>query len=91
MAHRGLHSHRLPENTLGAFGAAIEAGFPIELDVQLTADDQMVVHHDTDLRRLSDRPQRVRELTLEQLRQVRIGGTDQHPPGLVETLEFIDG
>jgi glycerophosphoryl diester phosphodiesterase len=91
VAHRGLHSEGVPENTLAAFAAAVAAGRPIELDVQLTADDRMVVHHDTDLRRLSGRAEKVRDLTVQQLREVRIGGTDQHPPGLVETLEFIDG
>ncbi len=91
VAHRGLHSVHAPENTLAAFDAAIEAGLPIELDVQLTADDEMVVHHDTDLARLSDRPERIRELTVEQLRDIRIAGTDQHPPTLTETLDFIDG
>lgn len=91
VAHRGLHSHDVPENTLAAFEAAIEAGLPIELDVQLTADDALVVHHDTDLRRLSGRPERVRDLSVRQLRDVRIADTDQHPPGLSETLEFIGG
>ncbi len=47
-AHRGLHddNHSVPENSLAAFGRAVEAGYGIELDVQLTADHVLVVHHD---------------------------------------------
>lgn len=91
VAHRGLHSEGVPENTLAAFGAAIDAGLPIELDVQLTADDAMVVYHDADLQRLSERPERVRDVTVEQLRDMRVRGSDQHPPSLAETLDFVNG
>ncbi|MDD3214926.1 MAG: glycerophosphodiester phosphodiesterase family protein [Eubacteriales bacterium] len=47
-AHRGLHdgNHAIPENSLAAFRRAVEAGYGIELDVQLTADHQLIVHHD---------------------------------------------
>ncbi|TLP93265.1 glycerophosphodiester phosphodiesterase [Nesterenkonia salmonea] len=91
VAHRGLHGDGRPENTLAAFEAAVQAGLPIELDVQLTADHKMVVHHDTDLKRLSGRDERVRDMTVDQLRNIRIAGTDQHPPSLSETLDYIDG
>ncbi|WP_157984029.1 glycerophosphodiester phosphodiesterase family protein [Nesterenkonia muleiensis] len=100
VAHRGLHSvpagadapgGGIPENTLAAFDAAVEAGFPIELDVQLSADDQAVVFHDRDLLRLCGSPEPVRTLRVDQLREHRVAGTDQHPPSLAETLEFIAG
>ena len=47
-AHRGLHdgNHLVPENSLAAFARAVEASYGIELDVQLTADRQLIVHHD---------------------------------------------
>ena len=46
IGHRGAAGLR-PENTLAAFSKACELGLDgIELDVQLTADHQMVVHHD---------------------------------------------
>ena len=47
-AHRGLHdgNHQVPENSLAAFRRAVEAGYGIELDVQLTADQKLIVHHD---------------------------------------------
>lgn len=46
-AHRGGAMHR-PENTMGAFRHAVELGADVlELDMVMTADDQLVVHHDT--------------------------------------------
>ncbi|MGB1015550.1 MAG: glycerophosphodiester phosphodiesterase family protein, partial [Nannocystaceae bacterium] len=46
IAHRGLHSDDAPENSLPAFAAAIAAGYAIELDVRLLADETVVVFHD---------------------------------------------
>lgn len=46
-AHRGLHQgESVPENSMAAFSRAVEAGYGIELDVQLTADGHLVVFHD---------------------------------------------
>ena len=50
-AHRGLHDETLPENSMGAFRAALEAGYGIELDVHLTADGNLAVIHDSSLQR----------------------------------------
>ena len=52
-AHRGLHDNRTPapENSLAAFRLAREADYGSELDVHLSADGQLVVIHDSDLRR----------------------------------------
>ncbi len=44
-----------PENSPAAIRAAIEAGYGIEMDVQLTADDRAMVFHDYDLERLTAR------------------------------------
>lgn len=53
-AHRGLHdgNHQVAENSLEAFRRAMETGYGMELDVQLTADDQLVVFHDKNLKRV---------------------------------------
>ncbi|WEV65247.1 MULTISPECIES: glycerophosphodiester phosphodiesterase family protein [unclassified Bifidobacterium] len=59
-----------PENSLAAFAAACEAGYGIELDLQLTADDRVVVAHDPDLLRVAGCPQRVADLTYDQLRHI---------------------
>lgn len=56
-----------PENSLAAFAAACEAGYGIELDLQLSADGQIVVIHDATLQRVAGDPRNVRDLTYEQL------------------------
>ena len=54
-AHRGLHDNTgdAPENSMEAFRRAVEAGYGIELDVQLTADGVPVVFHDFTLCRVA--------------------------------------
>lgn len=93
IAHRGLHnlSAGIPENSLGAFDAAIQRMLPIEFDVRLTEDGQAVVFHDENLNRLTgiDRP--VAATTLHEMQSLRIAGTDQRPPSLADALDFIDG
>jgi glycerophosphoryl diester phosphodiesterase len=53
IAHRGLHETNKPENSIPAFKAAIEHGYPIELDIQLCADDIIVVFHDYNIERMT--------------------------------------
>src|SRR6201991_738021 len=56
VAHRGLHdiSRGIVENMPGAVQAAIAGNFAIEVDIQLTADGEAMVHHDDALGRLTE-------------------------------------
>ncbi len=58
-AHRGLHdnSGEAPENSMAAFKKAVDAGYGIELDVQLTKDGVPVVFHDFTLERVARYPE----------------------------------
>ena len=68
-AHRGF-SGNYPENTMLAFKKAAEAGCDgIELDVQLTKDDVLVVIHDGTIDRVTDGTGRVVEYTYEELKK----------------------
>src|SRR5690349_25553 len=49
IAHRGLHDRERPENTCAAFEAALARDYPIELDVHVLPDGEVVVFHDDDL------------------------------------------
>ncbi|MBR2778939.1 MAG: glycerophosphodiester phosphodiesterase [Firmicutes bacterium] len=92
VAHRGLFDNRtVPENSLPAFARAVEAGFPIELDVQLTADDRLVVFHDASLKRVCGDPRKVCEVPFEELEQLRLLGTEERIPLFEEVLELIGG
>lgn len=92
IAHRGLHSlPDAPENSLRAFAAAIEAGHPIELDARLLADGNVAVFHDNDLHRLTGAAGAVKDRTTEEIRPLRLLGTDEHIPLFSETLAFVAG
>ncbi len=93
LAHRGLHSRdkAVPENSLEAFRLAAEAGYGIELDVQLTKDGQVVVFHDETLDRVCGVPGRVDEFTLAQLQQLSLCGTEQRIPLFSQVLETVGG
>lgn len=92
IAHRGLHGgSRVPENSRPAFEAAAEAGFPIELDLQLSADDQLVVHHDPKLGRLTGQTGAVRRHSLADLRRMQIAGGPHTIMSFAELLELVDG
>lgn len=56
-----------PENSLASFAAACEAGYGIELDIQLSRDGRVVVVHDIDLMRVAGDPRRVKDLTYAEL------------------------
>lgn len=67
-AHRGASGYA-PENTLAAFQKAVDLGADgVELDIQLTQDDQIVVIHDETIDRTSDGKGWVKDYTLEELR-----------------------
>ncbi|MGB9382314.1 glycerophosphodiester phosphodiesterase [Candidatus Binatus sp.] len=73
IAHRGA-SGTFPENTVSAFGAAIDAGADMcELDVQLTRDGAVVVIHDDTVDRTTDGKGEVAALTLEEIKRLDAG------------------
>ncbi len=90
IAHRGLHSATVPENSMAAFEAAVDKGYIIELDAQLTQDNQVVVLHDNDLNRMLGVDKKITEITYEDLQDYTITGSDQKIPLLSEVLDMID-
>ena len=72
-AHRGA-SARAPENTLAAFGAALEDGAElVELDVHLTRDGRLAVIHDAETQRTTGTAGVVAELSMSELRRLDAG------------------
>lgn len=90
-AHRGLHGPGVPENSLAAFQAALEAGYGVELDVHLLADGNMAVIHDSKLIRTTGAEGRIEELTTEELKNYRLEGTEETIPTFREILELFAG
>ena len=93
IAHRGLFSPELgvPENSLAAFRRAVDHGFGMELDVQLTSDDVLVVFHDDSLERMCGVKKNLRDCTWDQLQQLRLAGTGHRIPRFSEVLDAVAG
>ncbi len=89
-AHRGLHDAEKPENSLAAFRAAVAHGYGAELDVHLTADDRLVVFHDNSTGRICGQDLHIEESTLEQLRTLRLCGSEEYIPELHEVLALFE-
>ena len=91
VAHRGLHSPEsgVPENSMKAYAAAIENGYPIEMDIQLTKDNVLVCFHDDTLSRMTGVDAFVRDKTFEEVRAMRLAGTDEIIPTFDEFLAFV--
>jgi glycerophosphoryl diester phosphodiesterase len=90
-AHRGLHGPGVPENSLAAFRAAIDAGAGVECDVRLSADGKVVVFHDHDLRRLCASALAVEATAAAALTKQRLFDTGEHIPLLRDLLETVSG
>jgi len=93
IAHRGLHDARagVIENTLSAAARAAERGFAIEVDLLLSADEEVVVFHDDTLDRLTTATGRVDRRTMAELRAIPITGTTDRIPSLDDLLRTVDG
>ena len=93
LAHRALHdvSDGRPENSRTAIRAALDAGYGIEIDLQLSADGQAMVFHDYDLGRLTDAKGPVNARTAAELAQIPLKGGSEGIPTLKEVLELING
>lgn len=86
IAHRGF-SLTVPENTLAAFQAALDAGADIlETDVHLSKDGHVVISHDPDLTRLLGVSGLVSDFTAKELASMDLGGGHGFPT-LVDALE----
>lgn len=93
VAHRGLHDRArgIIENMPGAMHAAIAGNFSIEVDVQLTADGEAMVHHDDALGRLTDGSGPLLAKTAAELKQITFKDTPERMMSLGDLLALIDG
>ncbi len=74
IAHRAGGSEG-PENTVAGIDAAVDAGaWGAEIDVQRTRDGAYVICHDTTFARVAGVPRRPSEMTLAEIRELRVTG-----------------
>lgn len=92
-AHRGLHDNEsnAPENSMTAFQKAVDAGYGIEMDVQVTKDKIPVVFHDFTLERVCGQSGKVCDYTFEELQQFRLCKSEEKIPRFEDVLKLIDG
>ena len=92
-AHRGIHNKKCgrPENSLSAIQMAVDLHYGIEIDVQLTKDNKVVVFHDFDLKRVCGIDKKVCDLTYEELTKYHLLDTKEQIPLLSQVLEIVDG
>jgi len=91
-AHRGLHTEdqQIPENSIPAFKAARGEGYGVELDVQLSKDEKVVVFHDDDLKRVCGIDARVNSKDWSELSTLTLFDTQEHIPLFTDVLEVLD-
>jgi len=93
IAHRGLHDRArgVLENMPAAISAAVAGNFAIEVDIQLTADGEAMVHHDDTLGRLNQGSAALLDLTAAELRQVRFNDTAERMMTLGDLCDLVGG
>nr|WP_309098633.1 glycerophosphodiester phosphodiesterase family protein [Fredinandcohnia onubensis] len=90
IAHRG-YPVKEPENTIASFEEACKLSFShLEFDVHLSKDGVPVIMHDYSIERMTDGKGLIKDYTVEELKQFKIGGTESIPT-LEETLERLKG
>lgn len=93
IAHRGLHdaASGIIENTASAFQAALDAGYAIETDVQVSADGEAMVFHDALLDRLTSARGAVATRSAAELGRIPFTGTSDRMQTLPELLDQVAG
>ena len=94
IAHRALHDveNGRPENSRAAIRAANDAGYGIEIDLQLTQDGQAMVFHDYGLARLTGAEGVIRQRSAAEARAIPLtGGDGEGIPDLGEVLALVAG
>jgi glycerophosphoryl diester phosphodiesterase len=93
IAHRALHDRAAgrPENSRAAIRAAMDAGYGIEIDVQLSSDQVAMVFHDDDLHRLTGETGPVSARDAQALGATRLTDAVDGVPTLSEVLAIVQG
>ena len=90
IAHRGLHSDSVCENSMEAFKLAKENGYAIELDIHRTISGEFVVFHDKNLKRLTGQDAVIEQLSHDELKNIKLWD-GQNIPTLDDVLTEVNG
>lgn len=92
-AHRGLFDNEsdAPENSMAAFKKAVDGGYGIECDVQLSKDGVPVVFHDFTLERVTGQKGKVIDYTYDELLNFNLMNSQEKIPRFEDFLKMVDG
>ena len=91
IAHRGMFDNiKIPENSIASFKKALKYNYSIELDVQLTKDNILVVFHDENLKRMTNLDKLVCETNYEEIKKLTLLNTKEYIPTLDEVLNIVN-
>lgn len=93
IAHRGYHdiSKNIPENSIASYKRAIEFGYAIEIDLHLLKDGNIVSMHDDYLERMTGNSKKLVDCTYDEIKDLKLLGTEEHIPLLKEILDLVNG
>ncbi len=93
ITHRTLHdvADGRPENSLAGTRAAIENGYCIEIDIQMSKDGVPMMFHDYSLERLTFETGAVAQRTAEELGVIQLKNGNEGIPTLEAFLKLVDG
>ncbi len=91
IAHRGLHDEKLPENSIASFLAAVDKKLPIEIDLHLSKDGEVIVFHDANLKRMCGTDVKIADLSLHEIKKFKLLETEESIPTLTECLDAVNG
>ena len=91
IAHRGIHNEAIPENSMKAFSLALKKNIPIEFDVHILKDKNIVIFHDENLKRMTNKDKFIKECTYEEIKDLKLKNTNEKIPLLKDVLKLVDG
>ncbi len=89
VAHRGLWNETFPENSLSAYKNAVQNGYPIEMDIQMSSDGKLFCFHDDNVKRMTGVDKDIRTMTAKEIEALNIG--TEKIPYFSEFLSAVQG
>lgn len=87
--HRGLHKN-VPENSMSAFKKALYRNMPIELDVRILKDNNIIVFHDDNLKRMTGVDKKIETCNYEEIKNIKLENSLETIPLLIDVLNLIN-
>ena len=92
IAHRGIYNNKtIPENSIISFRKALKLNYPIELDINITKDNVIVVFHDDNLFRMTTLDKKINDITYNEIKSLYLLNTEEQIPTLEEILKLVNG